>query len=192
MSDDLTPDSIPKPPEPQEQKAEEQAQPEFQVSEQEAERALDVFRQEQNLVVGSMAGLVAAVAGAAVWAGVTVATEYQIGWMAVGLGFLVGIAMRTMGKGIDQIFGVVGAAMALVGCVLGNVFTIAWYISAQTGSSFVSVLTQLDMELMIDLITETFQVMDVLFYGLAVYFGYKYAFRQLTIDDFNRALGRSI
>lgn len=192
MSDDLTPDSIPKPPEPQEQKAEDQVQPEFQISEQDAERALDVFRQEQNLVVGSMAGLVAAVSGAAVWAGVTVVTEYQIGWMAVGLGFLVGIAIRTMGRGIDQVFGVVGAVMALVGCVLGNVFTIAWYISAQTGSSLMSVLTQLDMELMIDLITESFQVMDILFYGLALYFGYKYAFRQLTSDDFNRALGRAI
>ena len=192
MSDDLTPDSIPKPPEPQEQKAEDQVQPEFQISEQDAERALDVFRQEQNLVVGGMAGLIAAVAGAAVWAGVTVVTEYQIGWMAVGLGFLVGIAIRTMGRGIDQVFGVVGAVMALVGCVLGNVFTIAWYISAQTGSSLMSVLTQLDMELMIDLITESFQVMDILFYGLALYFGYKYAFRQLTSDDFNRALGKSI
>jgi hypothetical protein len=192
MSDDLTPDSVPKPPEPQEQKAEDQVQPEFQISEQDAERALDVFRQEQNLVVGGMAGLIAAVAGAAVWAGVTVVTEYQIGWMAVGLGFLVGIAIRTMGRGIDQVFGVVGAVMALVGCVLGNVFTIAWYLSAQTGSSLMSVLTQLDMELMIDLITESFQVMDILFYGLALYFGYKYAFRQLTSDDFNRALGRAI
>jgi len=192
MSDDLTPDSIPKPPELQEQKAEDQAQPEFQISEQDAERALEVFRQEQNLVVGSMAGLIAAVSGAAVWAGVTVVTEYQIGWMAVGLGFLVGIAIRAMGRGIDQVFGVVGAVMALVGCVLGNVFTIVWYISAQTGSSLLSVLTQLDMELVIDLITETFQVMDILFYGLALYFGYKYAFRQLTLDDFNRALGKSM
>ena len=32
----------------------------------------------------------------------------------------------------------------------------------------------------------------VLFYGLAVYFGYRYAFRQLTADDFNRALGRAM
>jgi hypothetical protein len=192
MSDDLTPDSIPKPPEPQEQKAQDQAHPEFQISEQEAERALEVFRQEQNLVVGSMAGLVAAVTGAAVWAGVTVVTEYQIGWLAVGVGFLVGIAMRTMGKGIDQVFGVVGAMIALFGCVLGNVLTIAWYISAQTGSSLLSVLTELDMELTIELITETFQVMDILFYGLALYFGYKYSFRQMTPDDFNRALGKSM
>jgi len=192
MSDDLTPESIPKPPEPQEQKAEDQAQPEVQISEQEAERALEVFRQEQNLAVGSMAGLVAGVAGAAVWAGVTVVTEYQIGWLAVGLGFLVGIAMRTMGKGIDQVFGAVGATLALFSCVLGNVFTIAWYISAQTGSSLLGVLTELDMELTIDLITETFQVMDILFYGLALYFGYKYSFRQLTVDDFNRALGKSL
>jgi len=55
MSDDLTPDSIPKPLEPEEQKADDQEQPEFQISEHDAERALEVFRQEQNLVVGSMA-----------------------------------------------------------------------------------------------------------------------------------------
>lgn len=192
MSDDLTPESIPKPPEPQQQKAEDQAQPGFQISEQEAERALEVFREEQNLVMGSMAGLVAAVSGAAVWAGVTVMTEYQIGWIAVGLGFLVGVAVRAMGKGIDQVFGVIGATLALFGCVLGNVFTIAWYVSAQTGASLLGVLMELDIELTIELIIETFQVMDIVFYGLALYFGYKYSFRQLTPDDFNRALGRSM
>jgi hypothetical protein len=34
--------------------------------------------------------------------------------------------------------------------------------------------------------------MDLLFYGLAVYFGYKYAFRQITEQDLNRALGKSM
>ena len=31
---------------------------------------------------------------AGVWAGATIATGYQIGWLAVGIGFLVGVAVR--------------------------------------------------------------------------------------------------
>ena len=189
MSDDLTPDSIPKQPQ---QAPQEQEMSEFAVTEQEAQMAMDVFRSEQNILVGSLAGLIAAVVGAAIWAGVTVATEYQIGWMAVGVGFLVGIAIRTAGKGIDQVFGVVGAVMSLIGCLLGNLFTVAYFISAQTGGSMMGVLGQMDLDIMIELLTATFQVIDILFYGMALYFGYRYAFRQLTIEDFDRALGRAM
>ena len=55
---------------------------------------------EQNLPLGVCGGLLAAVLGAAVWAGVTVATGYQIGWMAVGVGFVVGFTVRLLGKGV--------------------------------------------------------------------------------------------
>lgn len=192
--DDLTPDRLPKQEPPQKPRREEeqpqQQPPEFALTEEEAQRAMELFRQEQNQLVGTMAGFLAAVVGAAAWAAVTVVTEYQIGWMAVGIGFLVGLAVRAGGKGIDQIFGVIGATMSLVGCLLGNVFTIAYFISVDTGMSVIDVLAQMDVAIVIELMMETFQVMDILFYALAVYFGYRYAFRQLTMDDFNRALGR--
>ena len=194
MSNDLTPDNLPKQEEPQQQmqdevRQEEQAA-EFALTEEEAQRAMEFFRQEQNLAMGTIYGLIAALVGAAVWAGVTIATEYQIGWMAVGIGFLVGIAVRAGGKGIDQVFGVVGAVMSLVGCVLGNLFTLAWFVSQEFGVPVSEVLSGLDAESAIELMSSTFQVMDLLFYGLAIYFGYRYAFRQLSVDDFNRALGR--
>ncbi len=153
---------------------------------------MEFFRQEQNLLVGTMAGLLAAVVGATVWAGVTVVAGYQIGWIAIGIGFLVGIAVRIGGRGIDPVFGAVGAVMSLVGCVLGNVFTVAWYISVDAGMPVIDVLSQMDFEIVFDLILETFQVTDILFYALAMYFGYRYALRDLTPDDFDRALGRTM
>ena len=192
MSDDLTPDALPKQPAEEQPRLDEAEQQEFQITEQEAIRAMEVFREEQNLLVGSLAGLIAAVVGATVWAGVTVATEYQIGWMAVGVGFLVGIAMRVTGKGIDQIFGVVGAVMSLVGCALGNLFTITYFMADSFDLAIMDILSQMTVADVYGLLKETFQVMDILFYGLALYFGYRYAFRQLTMDDFNRALGRAI
>ena len=93
MGNDLTPENLPKQDEPQQQmrdevREEEQAA-EFALTEDEAQRAMEFFRQEQNLMMCTIYGLVAAVVGAAVRAGVTIVTEYQIGWMSVGIGFLV-------------------------------------------------------------------------------------------------------
>jgi hypothetical protein len=190
--DDLTPENLPQQEQPQEPVQEETQEAAFAMTEEEVRRAMEFFRQEQNLVAGGLAGLVAAVTGAAIWAGITVATDYQIGWMAVGIGFLVGIAVRTVGKGVDQVFGITGAVMALIGCALGNVFTVAYFIAMQTGAPLAEVLTQLDVDLLLEMLISTFQVTDLLFYGMAVYFGYRYAFRELTMDDFNRALGRAL
>jgi hypothetical protein len=190
--DDLTPENLPQQEQPQEPVQEETQEAAFAMTEEEVRRAMEFFRQEQNLVAGGLAGLVAAVTGAAIWAGITVATDYQIGWMAVGIGFLVGIAVRTVGKGVDQVFGITGAVMALIGCALGNVFTVAYFIAMQTGAPLAEVLTQLDVDLLLERLISTFQVTDLLFYGMAVYFGYRYAFRELTMDDFNRALGRAM
>lgn len=204
MSNDLTPDDLAKQsasdeaPQPEAQmegreEAQDEAQEEqIQISEEEAQRALAALRQEQNLVMGAVYGLVAAVVGAAVWAGITIATEYQIGWMAVGVGFLVGIAVRAGGKGIDQVYGIVGAIMSLVGCALGNVITIAWFVGKEFGIPVTDVLAELDFTMIYEMMAATFQAIDLLFYALALYFGYRYAFRQLTMDDFNRALGRAM
>lgn len=145
--------------------------------------ALDQLRVEQNLAMGIAAGAVAALAGAGIWAGVTVLTGYQIGWMAVGVGFLVGIAVRAAGKGIDKPFGVAGAVLALLGCGLGNLLAVCGLVAEQGGMGFFEVVSRLDPGIIKDLMVETFSPMDLLFYGIAVYEGYKISFRPLTEQD---------
>ncbi len=182
MNDELQP----------EMQAEAQPTEEPVISDQQAQMAFETFQSEQNLVMGTLAGLVASVAGGGVWAAVTIMTEYQIGWMAVGIGLLVGFAVRHTGKGIDQAFGIVGGVMSLVGCVVGNVFTITYYVATNQEMAFMDILSQLNYAIIAEMLTATFEVMDVLFYGLAIYFGYKYAFRQISEDDLNRALGKAM
>ena len=75
------------------------------------ERYLQEVRDNQNLVSGLVGGAGAALLGAVIWAAVTVMTGYQIGWMAVGVGFLAGYGVRKFGQGVDTIFGVVGAVI---------------------------------------------------------------------------------
>jgi hypothetical protein len=100
------------------------------------EVAFQKFEAEQNMVGGFLAGAVAALVGAGAWALVTVLTGYQIGFMAIGVGFLVGLAVQFAGKGINKIFGVMGAALALVGCLFGNYLTIVHFVGEAEGLGF--------------------------------------------------------
>src|SRR5262249_19253377 len=77
-----------------------------------------------NLPLGFMAGLAAAAVGAGLWALITIFVGVQIGWMAVGVGFLVGWAVRMAGHGRHRAFGIMGALLALGGCGVGNLLAI--------------------------------------------------------------------
>ena len=147
------------------------------------QHALENLSSEQNLFLGVLAGAVAALGGAALWAVVTITTGYQIGYLAVAVGFLVGFAMRQFGKGTDQVFGVVGAVLALLGCGLGNLFSACAVLSQQEGIPFFDVLSVLDLAIISELMAATFSPVDLLFYGIAIYEGYKLSFRQLTAQD---------
>ena len=147
------------------------------------EYALEQLRGEQSLMMGTAAGAVAALIGAGTWALITVTTHFQIGFMAVGVGFLVGVAIRTFGKGLDKTFGIVGGVLALLGCGLGNLFAVCGRIAVDQDMEFFEVLSGLDLQIVTELMVATFSPMDLLFYGIAVYEGYKLSFRQLTEQD---------
>src|SRR5690606_10638744 len=99
----------------------------------------EMLRLEQNLPLALLAGVAAAVLGAVLWAIITVATHLQIGYMAVGLGFLVGYTVRFAGKGLDKVFGILGAALSLGGCLLGNLFTLVGFIANDEGLGYAEV-----------------------------------------------------
>jgi hypothetical protein len=145
--------------------------------------ALQRIRSEQNLILAVLAGAAAALTGGCVWAVITVVTHFQIGWMAVGVGFLVGYAVKTFGKGINRSFGIVGAVWSLIGCAAGNLFTIVGTIANEQNIPIMSILEKLDLDIIASLMQATFNPMDVLFYGIAIYEGYKFSFRQLTQAD---------
>jgi hypothetical protein len=144
---------------------------------------------EQKLGAGIGAGAVAALAGAALWAVITVFTGYQIGFMAVGIGFLVGWAVRAAGKGVDKSFGIAGAVLALLGCLVGNLLAMVGFVARQEGIPFFDLLSRLDVSVAIELMKASFSPIDLLFYGIAVYEGYRLSFRRLTAEEAKELLG---
>lgn len=137
----------------------------------------DQLLAEQNLTKGVILGAVACIVGAVAWALVSVSTGYQIGYMAIGVGLLVGIAMR-QGKGVTPVFGIIGAALALVSCVLGDFFSIIGFIAKDYEISFMDVLLEVDYKEVFGAMMENLASMTVVFYGIAVYEGYKLSLRE--------------
>jgi hypothetical protein len=137
-------------------------------------------RDAQNLGLAMLGGVIGAAAGALLWGGITAATKYQIGFMAIGIGFLTGFGVRYLGKGMDPIFGFVGAALSLAGCLAGNLLATIFMVSAQEHIPLGTIAARMSPDLAWTMLVDTFSPMDLLFYGLAVYFGYKYSFHPIT------------
>jgi hypothetical protein len=138
---------------------------------------LSTIRAQQNFPLAIAAGLGASLAGAIAWAIVTVVTEMKLGLMAVAIGYIVGQAIRATGKGVDQQFGILGAACALFGCVVGNVLSAVAFYAKVKGLGFGDVMQILDFDFVTRVTTATAQPMDLLFYGIAIYEGYRFSFR---------------
>lgn len=146
--------------------------------------------QQQNLPLAIMAGFVAAVGGGLAWAVVTILIGLQVGWMAVGIGLLVGFSVRYFGKGLTKSFGYAGGSLSLFGCLLGNFLAICGLVAKNAGQPIIATTLAFaaDPFLSFELIKATFSPLDWLFYGIAVYEGFKFSFRQIDDEELNSML----
>ena len=131
---------------------------------------------EENLPKGVLYASVACILGAVAWSLISVSTGLQMGYMAIGVGFLVGFAMR-QGKGIRPVFGLLGAALALISCVLGDFLSIIGFAAKDYDMTFFEVLAGVDYGEIFSVKVKNVVSMSALFYGIAVYEGYKLSFR---------------
>lgn len=163
------------------QREQESGQRQEQLSRDDLERAMFSLRTQQRPLLGILAASIAGIAGAGVWAAITVVTGYQVGWIAIGVGFLVGIVMRYVGRGIEQKFAVLGGLIAGISVALGNLFSVFGFIAQEEGISFMTVLLNFDYSMTLEVLSLMFSPTDLLFYAIAVYAGYKFSIRQ--VDD---------
>lgn len=159
-----------------------EAAPQVAVDPELVKAYLSDLESRQSVVGAVGGGFISAIVGAVIWAAITIVTRYQIGWMAVGVGFLVGLAVRKYGKGLTPTYGIIGAALSFFGCLLGNVLTLGGWHAQQQGLP----LIETELALLSNpvglghLLVLTFEPMDALFYGIAVYEGYKFSFHQMS------------
>lgn len=145
--------------------------------------AYERLRMEQNFPLALAAGVLVGVVGAITWGAITVATSFQVGFMAVAVGAGVGLSMRYAGKGIDRIFGIAGSTIAVLSCMLGNFLSLIGFIANTEGLGYVETIFMFDYSFLMPAMLETFSFMDLVFYAIAGYEGFKFAFRILSEKD---------
>ncbi len=144
------------------------------------DKTIAQLRPHQDFFYAFIGSLLVSIVCAILWAVITVSTEYQIAYMAIGVGFAVGYATRFFGAGVDQIYGFTGAFFSLFGCLLGNLFSQVGFIALTQKLSYFETLTFLDLTTIVLIYEDTFNPIDLLFYGVAIYEGYRFAFRPVT------------
>ena len=134
-----------------------------------------------KLLLGTLGAIAGALVGAIAWGAITAATHFQIGYMAIGVGFLAGYGMRMLGGGRERADGVIAGIVAFIGCALGNLLTVvidfAPHDAAHRGVAELTMLLLLNPKLAWFMLSANFNVMDLLFYALAVYAGYRTALK---------------
>jgi hypothetical protein len=79
-----------------------------------------------------IAGIIGGLIGAAVWAGISYATNYEVGWIAWGIGFLVGVCVRISAGENEEGFapGAVAAVIAVGAVLLGKYAAVSLLVSS--------------------------------------------------------------
>ncbi len=162
------------------------ASPEY--TPEQLEKAFYSLQREQNFLLGLVGGIVAGIIGAVLWAVLTVATGFQIGWFAVGIGFLVGFAVRLLGKGLTSQFGVMGAVLSFLSVLAGNYLSIVGLVAKDEGASFMPLLTSLPPMAVLEVVVKSSSPITLLIYGIAIYEGFKFSFRKISADELQTEL----
>ncbi len=129
----------------------------------------------ENFFLGLVAGVIAMVIGAGVWMGVAVTAGSQlnvipIGFMAIGVGALVGFAIRVVGDGRGIVFGLMGAVLTFLGCLGGDVLTV---VQQSTGAhDFFYTLQTTDLPELVTNLFSRMQVITSVAYGIGIYEGF--------------------
>ena len=141
---------------------------------------LKKLQMEQRLTHGIVSGLVVGILGAILWGIITVKTGFQFGYMALAIGAGVGFTIRIFGKGVNSIFGLWGAGISLFSVVFGNFLSIIGFIANSEGLGYIETFLLFDYSYLPQVMRETFSIIDLVFYGIAVIEGYKFSFREIT------------
>jgi hypothetical protein len=131
----------------------------------------------ENIILGILAGIVAAALGAVLWMTVAITTNLRGGLVALAIGALVGFAVRFAGNGRGIIFGIIGGVLTLLGCFGGEVLTVV-QLSTNAERDFYQAMTSMDLGQLCANILDRTDALMYLIYAVGVFEGYKISIRK--------------
>ena len=127
------------------------------------------LREEVGGALGTaaLAGLIAAIVGGVVWGLIVRWSQYEIGFVAWGIGFLVGTAVVMGARGMRGMpYQVVAVVLALVGIVLGKYLSFVWI-------NELEILSGESWDFFMEARSDVWSLFDLLWVGLAVFTAFR-------------------
>jgi hypothetical protein len=90
----------------------------------------------QGFVGAIIAGAIAAIVSGVIWGAITAITAHEVGYVALGVGALVGFAVIKMTPERSAKVGLIAAALALLGLFIGKMLGIEWGTTPEVAKSF--------------------------------------------------------
>lgn len=97
-----------------------------------------------NTIGGIIGGLIGGLVGALIWAGVSYWTGYEIGWIAWGIGGLVGLGCVKGAKGGGVPVAVIAVAITILSLVGGKYAAIEFVLAGEVGNKDEFIQTAID------------------------------------------------
>jgi len=117
-------------------------------------------------------GLIGALVGAAVWAAITIGTDYEIGYVAVLVGFLAGAAVKIGGRGRHgPVLQVAAVICAVAGVAIAKYSIFAHEFVEFVEEEYQQTISYLDPQIpeaMVEYSADLFGMFDLLWIVLAV------------------------
>jgi hypothetical protein len=128
---------------------------------------------QPNLAAGVIAGLLAGLVGAILWGGFTALTHFRIGYLALGIGVLVGYAIVQVGQVRTPAVGATAAVITLVACAAGDTGSIYFQAAHE---SHLSVGTLLSLSSPFTVFREdiSHNAFGLVFFAIAAWAAYRY------------------
>jgi hypothetical protein len=73
-----------------------------------------------------------------------------------------------------------GAIISLLSCMVGNLLSVVGFAAKEYHLGYLQIIGNLNFSMVSSVMTETFTFIDLIFYGIAIYEGYKFATLKFT------------
>ena len=150
-----------------------------------ARRFLERLRQRQSLLRAFALGVPALALMGFLWGAVNGISGVPLEWLPfIGMGYMVGTSVRAAGKGIDRRFGVVGAVLTLLGCLVSRFLAVSITLGFQNpGLSNFTLLAEGTLGLRLRLLLDSTDWYNLAALVLSVCQGYYFARYRITPQE---------
>lgn len=135
---------------------------------------------EQNFAAAVIAGAVATVLAAAAYGIIVAEWAFSYGFVAAGVGIVIGLAMQFLGRGISMKFAVAATFYTITGCVLGNLFRVIMELARESATSPIDVLRNSSLLVLAESSISYLSFLDLVYWFVAVFCAVFFARRALS------------